>query len=75
MLRISFYYLLFFFLFTTKGFAYFDPGTGSYIIQLIIAFLASCYFFITNPIKFIKEKIKNLKEKNKVDKKDSDRSN
>ena len=75
MLRIFYCYLLFSFLFTSKASAYFDPGTGSYIIQLILAFLASCYFFITNPIKFIKEKIKNLKEKNKVDKKDSDRSN
>ena len=66
-----FYTLIFSFLYTTNAFAYFDPGTGSYIIQLILAFLASCYFFITNPIKFIKEKIKNFKEKNKVDKKDS----
>ena len=57
-------------MFTTNAFAYFDPGTGSYIIQLILAFLASCYFFITNPIKFIKEKIKHFKEKNKIDKKD-----
>ncbi len=75
MIRIIFFYLLISFLFTTKSFAYFDPGTGSYIIQLILAFLASCYFFITNPIKFIKEKIKNFREKNKFDKKDSDRSN
>ena len=75
MIRIIFFYLLISFLFTTKSFAYFDPGTGSYIIQLILAFLASCYFFITNPVKFIKEKIKNFKEKNKLDKKDSDRSN
>jgi len=70
MLRTIFYYLLISLLFTTKAFAYFDPGTGSYIIQLILAFLASCYFFITNPIKFIKEKIKNLREKKQVDKKD-----
>ena len=65
-----FYFLIFYTLFTTNAFAYFDPGTGSYIIQLILAFLASCYFFITNPIKFIKEKIKHFKEKNKIDKKD-----
>ena len=75
MLRIIFYYLLICFILPTTAFAYFDPGTGSYIIQLILAFLASCYFFITNPVKFIKEKIKNFKEKNKLDKKDSDRSN
>ena len=75
MFRILFCYLLFSFLFTSKAFAYFDPGTGSYIIQLILAFLASCYFFITNPVKFIKEKIKNFREKNKVDKKNPNRDN
>ena len=75
MLRTIFYYLLFSFLFTANAFAYFDPGTGSYIIQLILAFLASCYFFITNPVKFIKEKIKNFREKNKVDKKNPNRDN
>jgi len=75
MTRVIFCYLFLYFLFTSKTFAYFDPGTGSYIIQLILAFLASCYFFITNPVKFIKEKIKNFREKNKLDKKESDRSN
>ena len=41
-------------LFPTQAFSYFDPGSGSYLIQLFIAFIASCYFFITNPIQFIK---------------------
>lgn len=75
MLNKILYYSVIYFLFTTKAFAYFDPGTGSYIIQLILAFFASCYFFITNPIKFIKEKIRNLREKNKVEKKDTDTNN
>ena len=49
-------YLLIFIIFIcpTNAFAYFDPGSGSYLIQLILAFLASCYFFISNPIQFIK---------------------
>ena len=71
-MRIIFFYLLLSFLFTTKSFAYFDPGTGSYIIQLILAFLASCYFFITNPIKFIKEYLNKFKRKKKIDKKDQE---
>ncbi len=66
------FFLIFFSLtFTTNVFAYFDPGTGSYIIQLILAFLASCYFFITNPIQFLKQKFKYFRRKNKIDKKDS----
>jgi hypothetical protein len=72
MLRIFYCYLLFSFLFTSKALAYFDPGTGSYIIQLILAFLASCYFFITNPIKFIKEYLNKFKRKKKIDKKDQE---
>ena len=61
-------------LYTNISYAYFDPGTGSYVIQLVIAFLASCYFFITNPIKFIKEKFKKFKRKKEIDKKDSKRN-
>ena len=48
----------------TQAFSYFDPGSGSYLIQLFIAFIASCYFFITNPIQFIKSFFNKKKEKN-----------
>ncbi len=53
-IKILFIYLTFIVLLPMKANAYFDPGTGSYIIQLILAFLASCYIFLKNPIKFIK---------------------
>ena len=36
---LSFY--LFFFVFNSNALAYFDPGTGSFILQAIIAFLAA----------------------------------
>lgn len=45
-----------------NSYAYFDPGTGSYIVQLLLAFLASCYVFISNPIKFLKEYFKKNKK-------------
>ena len=48
----------------TQAFSYFDPGSGSYLIQLFIAFIASYYFFITNPIQFIKSFFNKKKEKN-----------
>lgn len=63
--------LIIFLLYPTSGYAYFDPGIGSYIIQLIIAFLVSCYFFITNPIKFITNFFKKNKDNKEIDKKDS----
>ena len=55
--------------FPTKAFSYFDPGSGSYLIQLFIAFIASCYFFIRNPIQFIKSFFnKNKKDNNEKNK-------
>ena len=51
-------------LFPTQAFSYFDPGSGSYLIQLFIAFIVSCYFFITNPIQFIKSFFNKKKDKN-----------
>jgi hypothetical protein len=50
-------------LYPTQAFSYYDPGTGSYLIQLFIAFIASCYFFITNPIQFIKSFFNKKKDK------------
>ena len=58
-------------LFPTQAFSYFDPGSGSYLIQLFIAFIASCYFFIRNPIQFIKS----FFNKNKKDKDEKNKDN
>ena len=60
--------LIFSFFFTNNAFAYFDPGSGSYLIQLFIAFIVSFYFFITNPIKFIKGFFNKKKDKNENEK-------
>ena len=57
--------LVFVILYPTKAFSYFDPGSGSYLIQLFIAFIASCYFFVTNPIQSIKSFLNKLKKKKK----------
>tara|TARA_B100000795_G_C22640118_1_gene376133 strand:+ start:596 stop:844 length:249 start_codon:yes stop_codon:yes gene_type:complete len=66
-MSIKIIFLTFIFVILNQGysFAYFDPGTGSYIVQLLLAFLASCYVFISNPIKYLKEYFKK-------DKKDKD---
>ena len=73
MILKNLFIFLFLFFFPTKAFSYFDPGSGSYLIQLFIAFIASCYFFIRNPIQFIKSFFnKNKKDK---DEKDKDKSN
>ena len=66
--------LLALFFFPTVSYAYFDPGTASFIIQSIIAFLGSVLVFISNPIRYIKNFIKKIKEKkNGNEKKNSDK--
>ena len=67
------YLLLLFLIFPNTAYSYFDPGTGSYIIQIILAFLASCYLFITNPIQFIKSYLKRKRDSKKK-KEDRDES-
>ena len=50
---------------------YFDPGTGSLIIQLLLAAIASIGAFFA----IFKSKIKRLFKKDKVDKKKEDKHN
>lgn len=48
-----------------SAYAYLDPGTGSYIIQVAIALIASGLFAIKIFWKNIKEKVAQLRAKNK----------
>ena len=56
--------------------AYLDPGTGGFIIQMIIAFIATALIFFKNGILYIKNfflKIVNFfKKKNYEDEKKND---
>lgn len=54
----------------TDVYAYFDPGSASFIIQILVAFIGSVIVFLKNPITFIKEY---LKKKNKIDDKTKDK--
>lgn len=59
---------------TNVAFAYIDPGTGSFILQSLLAVIATIAFYLGYPIRFIKsflnkfsknkKDIKNNKEKN-----------
>ena len=47
-------------IFNTDAYAYLDPGTGGFIVQLIIAFFATAFAFINNfwqKVKFYCNKI------------------
>ena len=59
---IKFSFILFIF-FITPVFAYFDPGSGAFIIQAIIAFFAAISFYLGYPIRIIKRFFSYLKSK------------
>lgn len=63
------FYLFFFaIIYTTEAYAYFDPGTGAFIVQAVIAFFAAIAFYLGYPIRLIKtfyQKIKLKFSKNK----------
>lgn len=57
--------VFFFTFFNTNAFAYLDPGSGGFIIQAILGFLAAVFAYLTffwNKIKLFFEKI--FKKKN-----------
>ena len=63
--KIKFFFLLLLFLVNTKiSYAYLDPGTGSYILQILALILASVgtfFGFFFNKVKQILKKILNFK--------------
>ena len=72
-LKKTFILFLLYIVIPNKAFAYFDPGSGSFLIQIFLAFFASCVVFFKNPITFIKNYLKQKKEnKYKEDKKDKE---
>jgi|GEM_PF-398236 len=63
------YSIFLFFIFARSAQAYVDPGTGSYIFQLLAAGLLSSLFFIKTFIRSVKSffrKIFSAREKEKV---------
>jgi len=61
---------LFYFFFTSKSFAYLDPGTGSILLQVLIGFFAAFFswlliFWTKIKFFFVKLKFFFFKKKNK----------
>ena len=63
-----FIYLFVYFLFSNNAHAYLDPGSGSIILQALIAFLAGVGTFISVYWKKIKNLISNILQKIKKNK-------
>lgn len=54
------YIVILFFLFPKLAHAYLDPGTGSYLFQILIAGLLGSLFFVKNIINKIKKLFKKV---------------
>ena len=69
--KFTFPVLFLLFIFSSNSYAYIDPGTGSFIIQAILALGASIIFYLGYPVRIIKSffnkifKKKSLEEKKK----------
>ena len=71
LIRLSKYILIIYFFGLTNAFAYLDPGTGSVILQAIIAAIAAASATVTFYWRKIKMKIKSLfTKKNKTNNSD-----
>jgi len=62
--------------FASKSHAYFDPGTGYFILQAIITFFAAVLFYLGYPVRYIKQLYKKFFKKEEAEvKKDLDQNN
>ena len=57
---IVLFFVLTFTVLTCPAHAYIDPGTGSYLLQIVIAGFLSVSFFLRNQVKYVIAKIKNI---------------
>ena len=59
--KIFLRFLILFFLLNNSAYAYFDPGSGAFIIQAIIALFASIAFYLGYPMRVLKNMIQKIK--------------
>lgn len=58
--KLLLYTFILFMLFPRSAHAYLDPGTGSYLFQILIAGLLGSFFFIKSIIKRVKGSFKSV---------------
>jgi|TARA_Y100000389_G_scaffold200447_1_gene240880 hypothetical protein len=67
---------LYFIILGSSSHAYFDPGTGAFVLQAIITFFAAVVFYLGYPIRYIKQLYKKIFKKEEIEaKKDFDQNN
>ena len=68
-----YFFLLFLLVLPRQAYAYLDPGTGSYLFQLLIAGLLGGLFYFRSSFSKIKEYFRKLLGMNKSHKADEDK--
>ena len=66
--KILFPILVFFLISTENSYAYIDPGTGSFILQAILALGATIVFYLGYPIRLFKSMMNKIFKKKSEDK-------
>jgi len=61
--KILFFVIINLIFINKTSYAYFDPGTGAFIVQSIIAFFAAIIFYLGYPITMLKKIVKKIKQK------------
>jgi len=67
--KILFPILVVFLISTENSYAYIDPGTGSFILQAILALGATIVFYLGYPIRLFKSMMNKIFKKKSEDKK------
>jgi hypothetical protein len=62
------WFILFSLLFSKPAYAYLDPGIGSYLLQIALAFLLAAFFAMKLFYRKLKNAFKKIFFKNKADK-------
>ena len=60
--KIFFKFIILLLLSNNSAYAYFDPGSGAFIIQAIIALFAAITFYLGYPIRLLKKMISKIKK-------------
>lgn len=75
LIKNYFLFLAIMFCYSTNAYAYIDPGTGSFIIQSILAIGGAIVFYLGYPIRIIKNIYYKIFKKNSVSLEDKNKKN
>ena len=70
-IKLFYFILIFLMSAISNSYAYIDPGTGSFIIQAILAIASAIFFYMGYPIRIVKKFFQNIFKKKDTVKKNN----